>query len=155
MFFLHRAIVACAVLFLLVGCSRSPYEMAEVTGKVTIENVPFTDGSVTFSPVAEGKVKKVGKPAYGVLMPDGTFRLSTYSKHDGAVVGRHRVSISSKVDEEISTDEQGKRIVIDNVTSFGFLELYDQTFDVKSGEDNQFEINLTKEYIKQYRQWDD
>lgn len=142
-------------LFALTGCSKSPYEMAAVKGVVKIDGKPFTEGSVIFTPIAQGDLKRVGKPAYGELMPDGSFSLSTYDLQDGAVVGTHRASISSDADEQYTFDAEGKRVLAQTNATFGFLELFDRTYEVKSEEDNEFEIDLTGEYIKKHGQWDD
>jgi hypothetical protein len=46
-----------------------------------------------FAPVAKGSDVNPGKPAWGNIQSDGTFRLTTYKNDDGAVVGEHWVTI--------------------------------------------------------------
>lgn len=78
-----------ALLVLLVstwGCDRGP-TMAPVTGKVLYNGKPLEFGSVAFQPTQ-------GQPAEADIQPDGTFVLSTYRLHDGAVVGLHKVRVA-------------------------------------------------------------
>jgi hypothetical protein len=71
-----------------------------VHGKVTIDSKPLFQGKVMFAPVAKGHNVNPGKPAWGAIQPDGTFRLTTLEKDDGAIVGDHRVTIMNS-DEKL------------------------------------------------------
>ena len=53
-----------------------------------------------FAPVAKGDNIKPGKPAWGNIQPDGTFRLTTHKNGDGALVGEHWVTIMNS-DEKL------------------------------------------------------
>jgi hypothetical protein len=64
-----------------------------VHGKVAIDKKPLFQGKVMFAPVAKGDDVNPGKPAWGNIQPDGTFRLTTNKRDDGAVVGEHWVTI--------------------------------------------------------------
>lgn len=90
----RRIVVPC--LILVVGVAGCSGKMSSVSGKVTYNGKPVTGGSLSFTPVASGE-KEPGKPAAGVVQPDGTYRLGTNSASDGAVVGRHRVSFTPPV----------------------------------------------------------
>src|SRR5688500_17796317 len=59
------------------GCGKSPYDLAPVHGKVTLNGEPLTNAKVMFAPIAKSESRKSGKPAFGVLQPDGTFVLGT------------------------------------------------------------------------------
>src|SRR5256885_12551631 len=90
----HIAPVVSLVFFSdLAGCHRSPLELAPTHGKVTIANKPLTSGKVRFAAIAKGDDVNPGKPAWGKIESDGTFRLTTYRNDDGAVVGDHWVTI--------------------------------------------------------------
>ncbi|AMV18004.1 hypothetical protein [Planctomyces sp. SH-PL14] len=68
----------------------------QVQGKVTFKGQPVPFGTVTFSPVPkDDKDKEPGKAATGQVETDGSFHLNTYIEKDGAVVGKHKVSIGS------------------------------------------------------------
>jgi hypothetical protein len=53
-----------------------------------------------FAPVAKGDNVNPGKPAWGSIQSNGTFRLTTYKRDDGAVVGEHWVTIMNS-DEKL------------------------------------------------------
>ena len=88
----RRAPWALAVVPLLLcavtaGCSGGRLPMAAVQGKVTYHGKPLEFGSVIFQPQA-------GPTASGPIQADGSFRLSTYGRDDGAVLGKHQVLIT-------------------------------------------------------------
>lgn len=73
-----------------VGCqqkkdNRQP--VVSIEGKVLYQGKPLQFGEVVFYPDR-------GPPARGNIGSDGTFRLSTYGRNDGAMVGKHRVEIT-------------------------------------------------------------
>lgn len=82
--------LAVALLFLSVavaGCegpTGPPF--AKVTGKVTLDGKPLSDGNVFFFPEREGQ------SSYGGIQSDGSYELYCVEQ-PGAVVGRHRVSV--------------------------------------------------------------
>jgi len=84
----------CLGLAALSGCGGPPLPVARVSGKVTCKGQPVSGGSITFSPVGDGKSNNSGKAATGKLNDNGEFTLSTYGTNDGAVVGKHRVALS-------------------------------------------------------------
>ncbi|PQO30148.1 hypothetical protein C5Y97_21620 [Blastopirellula marina] len=77
---------------LLVGCGsgRDPNlpETAPVYGVVTLRGETLPEGTVRFTPD-----DPLGNPASGMIQSDGTFEVSTYSRHDGAVLGKHKVTV--------------------------------------------------------------
>jgi hypothetical protein len=85
--FSFSLLVGAGFLVAVLGCSQGSHPTAKVAGKVTHDGQPVTSGSLTFAPAAG----TVGKPAAGVVKPDGSYTLSTYAPEDGAAVGRHKV----------------------------------------------------------------
>jgi len=84
-FVLPFAIVLAVV---VVGCGRGNLpETAPVSGTVTFMGKPLPGGLVTFHPEGEGN------PAFGEIGADGTFSLTTYKPNDGAVLGKHIVTV--------------------------------------------------------------
>ena len=67
-----------------LGVSTAP-----VKGKVTYKGQPLTQGSISLEP------ENSGREAAGSIQPDGSFVLTTYKKDDGAIIGSHRVAVSS------------------------------------------------------------
>jgi hypothetical protein len=72
----------------ILGCGSKYPETAKVRGTITIEGKPVASGRVMFVP-------DHGVPAIGEIQPDGSYQLTTFSPGDGAVLGKHRVTIQS------------------------------------------------------------
>ncbi len=87
-----------------VGCGRSdPYATVPVKGVVTCNGKPLANGVINFTPVAdqEGRGEgNRGRAALGKTDEEGRFVLTTYKNNDGAIVGRHMVTISMGFSEE-------------------------------------------------------
>jgi hypothetical protein len=79
-----------AFCLLSAGCGRSgTSNVVKAGGTVTYHNQPLPEVTVTFHP-------EHGRPASGTTDAAGQFTLSTSQRNDGAVVGRHMVSIASR-----------------------------------------------------------
>jgi len=122
-----------------LGCSKSPYDLAPVTGKVTVDGQPLPDGQVMFAPRATSGNAKAGKPAFGNLQPDGTFSLSTYAEGDGAVVGEHLITLYGP-DSEVPLPS--------GIPSFEKVTLPGRQVRVQAGTDNTIDISVTTEELK-------
>lgn len=81
--------IAAASLFAL-GCAKGPENPTTfpVTGTVTYKGKPVEGANVSF--VGDG----TARPAYGLTDAQGKFRLSTFGDGDGAIPGKHRVSVT-------------------------------------------------------------
>ena len=84
-------------------------DLVPVTGKVTFKGQPLAKGVVKFDPVDDGKVAK------GELQSDGSFSLSTFKPGDGAVVARHRVTVSGTA--AVAAAKKGKELIPGKYTS--------------------------------------
>ncbi len=93
-------LLACAALT-FAGCGKQPFPLAYTTGVCTCQGEPMTGGLLILSPIHDpeihGAKRLVGKPAQGIIQPDGSFVLTTYKTNDGAVVGKHAVELSLAV----------------------------------------------------------
>lgn len=80
-------LIGCAAIGLatLVGCNDAP-ELHTVSGRVTIDGEPVTNGAVRFMPAA-------GRVAGGPLDEDGRFQMTTYENGDGVAAGEHLVAV--------------------------------------------------------------
>ena len=86
-----RSLAALGGLLLVAGCSGSNRpSLAPVSGVVTWRGDPVAGAEVMFMPTG-------GRPATGTTDADGRYRLSTFAKDDGALVGRHKVTITKRV----------------------------------------------------------
>jgi hypothetical protein len=74
----------------LIGCGGSGgMDTAKVKGTVTLDGNPVAgSATVMFEPIGGGKM------AMSSVQSDGSFVLKTYEEGDGAVVGKHRASVS-------------------------------------------------------------
>ncbi len=71
------------------GCSKQgKMETAPVSGKVTYRGKAVPTGTVMFVP---GE----GPAATGEIGSDGSYKLTTFSPGDGAVIGTHKVTITA------------------------------------------------------------
>ena len=78
---------------LLSGCGGP--KMARVKGRVLYNDRPVREAAVTFNPMPQSeKDLEPGKPATGFTDADGYYELSTYRPYDGALVGKHRVTVT-------------------------------------------------------------
>ena len=89
-----RRLFACLSVSLIVlpfgvGCGGS--KMGDVRGKILYKGQPVTTGVISFMPKVPENQLDGGRPATGVPDEKGEFRLSTFAKHDGALVGTHTV----------------------------------------------------------------
>lgn len=112
------------LLALAVGCGERHPPVAPVAGVVTYEGQPVTGGRVLFLPLGGGK------QGLGTINADGSFRLSTYLTHDGALVGTHRALL---VD---ATLPKGKN------ESATFKRSKNAPLVVEGGKENQLVIEL-------------
>jgi hypothetical protein len=129
-----------------VGCSSSEFELAPVTGQVTVDGQPFTQGKVMFAPVASGESRQAGRPAFSRLGADGSFALGTYEAEDGAVVGEHWVTviyIEPKDAVPAAPAPAFSRVAVP------------QKVTVVAGQDNRIDIALTRALIAKYGMIDD
>ena len=137
----RASLLLIALFSLAVGCDSLP-PTAPVTGTVYFNEKPLTFGSVTFQPSSGGQ------PARAEIKPDGTYRLSTFTDSDGAIIGNHRVRIMCTTAQdpknpiEISGNElmAGKLLIPRKYTQMGSSGL---TADVTFEGENKFDFKLT------------
>ena len=84
------------ILLLVLGCGKPDYQLAPVSGRVTLDGDPIAEVHVMFEPLAvKGINPNPGPNSVAVTDADGRYRLETIDpKEEGAVVGRHRVRLT-------------------------------------------------------------
>jgi hypothetical protein len=132
----------CLVLIAVAGCNPSPYELAPVHGTVIVNDKPMFQGKVMFGPIAQGEEENPGKPAFGKIQSDGSYRLTTFEPNDGAVVGEHWATVIN-VEEDLP----------DGVPEFARVTNPEKV-TVVAGQDNQIDIRLSREVIRKFREDD-
>ncbi len=87
-----------------LGCGGGGdrYDTVPVSGIVTCNGKPVANGVINFTPMAEqGRSEgNRGRVALSKTDSNGRFKLTTYENEDGAIVGRHTVTISMGFSEE-------------------------------------------------------
>lgn len=97
MFPLKTFLPIAALLVAAMGCGaqQDGFDYQPVTGKVTMDGEPLAGATVAFIP--QSSALESGRPSTGMTDESGMFTLTSMGGHDGAVVGDHVVSISTKV----------------------------------------------------------
>ncbi|EAQ78069.1 hypothetical protein [Blastopirellula marina] len=76
----------------VLGCGakkgKGTPETAPVYGVVNFRGAPLPEGIVKLHPD-----NATAHPATGMIQADGSFEVTTYSHHDGAVLGKHKVTV--------------------------------------------------------------
>jgi hypothetical protein len=88
--------LSCLLAFTACGCGGPGPQLVTVRGKVLdSDGKPVFPGSIWF--VADGSTPSANGgvlDASSMLYEDGSFKLRTYPRGDGAMVGRYRVTLS-------------------------------------------------------------
>ena len=103
------ALIFCCIagyLFLATGCDDSNLPpLAPVTGRITYRGQPLPAATVTFNPGSDARA------ATALTDADGRYTLGTYSISDGAVHGKHRVTIVARgAERPLKPGERGSGI---------------------------------------------
>jgi hypothetical protein len=139
----------------LSGCSsKPPFDLASVHGKVMIDGQPLTAGRVMFAPIAQSDSLHAGKPAFGDIGADGSYTLATDGNNDGAVVGKHWVTIyTQNAQSAIAAAAATQTKVGGNsppTPKFSSIKFPRTPVEVVSGKDNQIDIPLTAKDIARF-----
>lgn len=121
-----------------IGCSgRDPNlpEVARVEGLVMFKGEPLPEGEIHFHPE-----DPACNPGSGIIEADGTFQLSTYERHDGATVGKHKVTIVIQPHLDGSVPDPPIQIP----RQYGNPDATPLSVEVESGKTNKFELTIKK-----------
>lgn len=100
-----RPMVTYIWLLALVGCSQEPYEVAPVSGRITVDGDPLEECQIRFQPVSSSDSINPGPGAFAVTDQDGRFTLRTINPvRPGAVVGKHRVWLTTVTEADASSE---------------------------------------------------
>lgn len=102
-----RFLIAAGLL-VLAGCGGE-HKFAPVSGRVTLNEKPLADAWVMFQPIG-AKDRDPGPGSVGKTDKEGRYTLRMDASRSGAVVGKHRVMISTRGDKaEGDADAGGTR----------------------------------------------
>jgi len=94
--------LAAVGMMLAAGCGPNRPQTAKVVGRVTYQGKPVAEGRIVFQP-EDGR-----RPASASIGPDGSYRLTTFDSGDGALPGKHKVTIKAvRVSGELPGDDLG------------------------------------------------
>ena len=89
----RRAPLLSVSILVLAGCGGDGFEMASVSGQVSLNGKPVPGALVSFEPQTTAKEQGPGSSAE--TDAEGRYSLRTIDGTRGAVVGKHRVRIST------------------------------------------------------------
>ncbi len=92
----------CTAVLLLAGCGQTEFKVVPVSGTVKLDGQPLTNGVVAFQPLGSKSQENPGPGSTAYTDASGRFTLATPDDGPGAVVGKHRVQIWTKM---TSTDD--------------------------------------------------
>jgi len=90
---------AIVPLCLLFGCFGSE-KIVPVSGLVTLDGEPLTGAVVGFEPIAQDGDLEAGYGSYAKTDDQGRYALRSLKNEEGALVGQHRVSVSTVMGRE-------------------------------------------------------
>src|SRR5438132_489752 len=92
-----RRVFVALVVIVAFGCSSQPYQVARVSGRVTLDGKPLPKASVTFVPMASKENQAPGPTAAGLTDADGRYKVDVDQRTAGAVVGKCRIYITTVI----------------------------------------------------------
>ncbi len=105
------SVIALGVAALALGCGSGDFRMADVSGVVTLDGEPLSKARIQFQPQRSGDSPVVGPTSFGTTDSSGRYVLSTRKHGDGAVVGRHLVSLST-FDQQLVDPQNSDRVEV-------------------------------------------
>jgi hypothetical protein len=130
----------------ILGCGNTRY--VPVSGVVTLDGKPYRNAVVMFQPMATQDNPNPGRGSSGSTDENGRFSVKTFEGQAGAVIGKHRIRITTKVSEKLGGYEvwdAAKNEAVKAVTDPIPREWnYDskQEFDVPSGGTDQAKFDI-------------
>ena len=86
-----RRISSVFLLFAVVGCGSN---IAPVSGRITLDDVPLAQASVIFTPDSEAL--NPGPGSHALTDKEGRYSLQLLNgKSKGAIIGKHKVSVNA------------------------------------------------------------
>lgn len=123
-----------------MGCGSSSPDTFEVEGVVRLDGKPLTSGVITFTPAE-------GRSATGFIQSDGTFTLKTFHDGDGALPGKHTVTVTpggSGPTAKPNFDSDRPALATNSPipAKYGIPGVSGLEFEVKTDEANHVEFDL-------------
>lgn len=138
-------VVVLCLLAMAGGCGKAPYELAPVSGVVTLYGEPLANATVSFEPNGNNRDESiVGPGSVGTTDENGRYELRTFKQESGAVVGNHLVRISTYKSEfeDIKQSDKIKVISVEHVP-WHYNRNSGLTCDVPAGGTDEANFALT------------
>ncbi|MEW4563549.1 hypothetical protein AB1K70_13535 [Bremerella sp. JC770] len=90
-----RLLLVVPLCFVL-GCFSTD-NIVPVSGQVTLDGEPLTGAIVGFEPIAQEGELEAGYGSYAKTDDNGRYSLRSLKNEEGAMIGQHRVSVSTVV----------------------------------------------------------
>jgi hypothetical protein len=138
--------LAAVLVLSILGCGNTRY--VPVSGVVTLDGKPYRNAVVMFQPMATQDNPNPGRGSSGSTDENGRFSVKTFEGQAGAVIGKHRIRITTKVSEKLGGYEvwdAAKNEAVKALTDPIPREWnYDskQEFDVPSGGTDQAKFDI-------------
>jgi len=81
---------------ILLGCGSGDPSLVPVTGIVTLDGQPLKDATIEFVP-------ETGWGSLGKTDETGLYELRYRAREDGALPGKHRVRISTRIEQDVDS----------------------------------------------------
>ena len=109
-----RRYLFIALFFATLGCGQDAFELAPVSGRVTLDGKPVKAARVRFLPQKQGEGALAGPASIGETDEEGCYTMHTGgdSARPGAVVGKHRVIISTYRTKRDPQDRSGRKEIV-------------------------------------------
>lgn len=130
----------------LAGCSNADYDLAPVSGIVTLYGEPLVNATVSFEPQGGQDKAVVGPGSIGETDEAGRYALETFRDEYGAVVGRHTVRISTYKSrfKDIRNSDEIEVVSIEHVP-WHYNRNTELTFEVPASGTEEANFALTAE----------
>lgn len=102
----RRLLLTTAFTLAVIGCGGGE-KVAPVSGRVLVDGKPMANLVVVFQPLGSQDNPNPGRGSAGLTDADGRFKLTYDNKEPGAIIGKHKVAIFTKLtDEELRSDPE-------------------------------------------------
>jgi hypothetical protein len=139
---------------LIPGCTPKGLKgVVPVSGKITVNGEPLSRVVINFCPMDVN----VQRSASAMSGEDGTFKLTTFMKDDGALPGSYKITLAKLVfsltpEEVAALEAKGKEynITSDNIMpkQYQSLATTPLTCDVQAGKNDEVLIDITEPLLK-------
>ncbi|MBN1588746.1 MAG: hypothetical protein JW888_04460 [Pirellulales bacterium] len=128
----------CVLVLLVAGCNqgRELPPLVEVTGQVTLDEKPLSQGVVVFSP--DATQGNTGPMAAGAIDENGQYKVKTAGV-DGAKPGWHTVTVEGG-NQGFGPNDAGQRVAVPRAYSDPGTSTLKK--EVKAGEKNVIDLEL-------------